>query len=74
MNYKLVNYTADINTPHKLHADVIETTTNQIVAHSMEVPKARDIIKKLNSGGGFNGLTPAFFLNIIPKPTFSPGE
>ena len=66
MNYKLVNYTADISTPNIQFADVLETTTNQTLKQNMSVPKARDLVRYLNMGGGFDGFTPAFFLAQVP--------
>ncbi len=73
MNYKLTNYTADIRTPHIQFADLVETTTNLTIAHGMAVPKARHLAKRLNSGGGFNGWTPAFFLEKL-QPSNIEGE
>lgn len=44
---------------------VIEQDTNQktemILAKRTNVENAKALIKKLNSGSGFNGNTPAFF-------------
>jgi hypothetical protein len=44
-------------------ADVIETKTNQVLASSIPMPEAKAMARHLNLGGGFNGSTPAFFLN-----------
>jgi hypothetical protein len=44
-------------------ADVIETKTNQVIASSIPMPDAKAMARHLNLGGGFNGSTPAFFLN-----------
>lgn len=43
-------------------ADVLETTTNQIIASSLPMPEAKAMVRHLNFGGGFNGNTPSFFL------------
>lgn len=66
MNYKLVNYQAHISSPQNQFADVLETATNQIIKEYMAVPKARELVRHLNMGGGFDGFTPAFFLADVP--------
>ena len=71
MNYKVTNYTADIKTPHIQFADVLETLTNLTIASNMALPKARDLARKLNGGQAFNGWTPSFFLETIPKSNLS---
>lgn len=43
-------------------ADVIETTTDQVIASSLPMSEAKAMTRHLNFGGGFNGNTPAFFL------------
>ena len=55
MNYEIVN--AKNNEFH-----VLETRTNQIVAICDKMCEARKCVKHLNSGGGFDGNTPTFFL------------
>jgi hypothetical protein len=66
MKYKVVNYTADIKTPNVQHADILETSTDQIVKRNMHVAAARSFARHLNMGGGFDGETPTFFLANIP--------
>ena len=44
-------------------ADVIETKTDQVIASSIPMREAKAMVRHLNLGGGFNGSTPAFFLN-----------
>ena len=39
-----------------------ENPTNQIVFQSSNKQAVMDLKIKLNNGGGFNGLTPSFFL------------
>ena len=62
MNYKIVNYTADIAAPSVLFADVLETTTNHIICSKLPQKEAKSVCRNLNFGGGFDGWTPAFFL------------
>ena len=44
--------------------DVVETYTQQVIKHFKwnELPVAKKLAKKLNSGAGFDGNTPPFFL------------
>ena len=45
---------------------IIETPTNQVIEMFIlesEMDKAKDMLKHLNMGGGFDGNTPSFFLN-----------
>lgn len=62
MNYKLVNYTAHIDTPQKLFCDVSEVTTGHIIESGLPIRDAKEYCRHLNFGGGFDGWTPAFFL------------
>jgi len=55
MNYEIVNINRN-----EFH--VIETKTNQIVTKCSKICDARKYLKHLNSGGGFDGNTPNFFL------------
>lgn len=71
MNYKLVNYTAHIDAPQKLFCDVLEATTGHIIESGLPRREAMDMCRTLNFGGGFNGWTPAFFLQ---KTNFSYSE
>lgn len=45
-----------------LNCLVIEKSTEQVIAQSIGYSEARDFAKKLNSGSGFDGWTPAFIL------------
>lgn len=67
VNYKVMNYTAHINTPSDLRADVIEVNTGQSIKSGLTVDKARELCRHLNFGGGFDGFTPAFFLQKCEK-------
>ena len=62
VNYKVTNYQADINSPANLIADVIEIKTGQVMESCIPVKQARELCRSLNFGNGFNGNTPAFFL------------
>jgi hypothetical protein len=46
---------------------VIETKTNLVLLNDVCYNKARETTKKLNSGAGFQGFTPEFFLNDVEK-------
>lgn len=46
---------------------VIELETEQIVKECINHHEAKKMSNFLNSGGGFNGITPAFFLIPIKK-------
>lgn len=65
MNYKIVNYTANIATPQALFVDLLETSTNQVIKSGMPQIAAKDLCRFLNMGGGFDGWTPAFFMHTI---------
>lgn len=47
--------------------DVLEVKTNQTVAQRLPMRKAKELCRHLNFGGGFDGFTPAFFLQRIEK-------
>jgi hypothetical protein len=59
-----------VNTPHggyeagyvERGGDILEIKTDQIVAQKLGMRKAKDLVRHLNFGGGFDGFTPAFFL------------
>lgn len=74
MNYKVTNYTAHINNPSALFADVLEVATNLVIKQQLSAPVARDLAWKLNHGRGFDGFTPEFFLATIPPVVFSANE
>lgn len=42
--------------------DILETKTNQLVMRGLGMRKAKELVRHLNFGGGFDGFTPAFFL------------
>lgn len=67
VNYKVKNYTAHISNPTALHADVIEVTTGHTIKSNLAVDKARELCRHLNFGGGFDGFTPAFFIENNTK-------
>lgn len=62
VNYKVTNYQADISNPSDLKADVVEINTGQTIKTTIPVPEARELCRSLNFGAGFDGKTPAFFL------------
>ena len=69
VKYKIVNtgQHVDIGGGYvELGGDVLETKTNQLVVGGVVMRKAKEIVRHLNSGGGFDGETPAFFLKNIP--------
>jgi hypothetical protein len=45
--------------------DILEKSTGNIIVIERKEDVARNICRKLNLGGGFNGYTPAFFLDLI---------
>ena len=57
MNYKIKN--------NNNVFDVLETATNQIIASFPTQKEAKDLLRKLNLGGGFDGWTPTFILKTI---------
>jgi hypothetical protein len=71
VNYKIVNeQTVPVNTSFGEYAhmhverggDILELMTDQIVRRGLSRPKAKEVVRHLNFGGGFDGHTPAFFL------------
>mgnify|MGYP003348235490 CR=1 FL=1 len=62
MNYKIVT-----NPGHFF--DVVETKTSQIVYTSGVHSKAKELLRHLNFGGGFDGFTPSFMLKNIAFKT-----
>lgn len=42
--------------------DVVETQTGNVVASDLQQSQAKATCRRLNFGGGFDGWTPAFFL------------
>jgi hypothetical protein len=65
VNYKIVNdkQLIDIGAGYvEIGGDILETKTDQIVKRGLSMRKAKDLVRHLNFGGGFDGSTPAFFL------------
>jgi predicted metal-dependent peptidase len=65
VNYKIVNTGKIVNVGggfSEMGGDILETKTDQIVVKSMRMSKAKEMVRHLNFGGGFDGSTPAFFL------------
>jgi hypothetical protein len=73
MNYKLVSHSNNGNIT-QVASSVLETKTGQYIATNLNNMEARSMIRYLNMGGGFDGNTPSFFLERIPKQTFSVSE
>lgn len=46
--------------------EVIETHTDQVIKSALSGPEAKSLVRHLNLGGGFDGKTPAFFLDAFP--------
>lgn len=67
VNYKVKNYTAHIDTPTAVYADVVEVNTGHTIRSGLSVDKARELCRHLNFGGGFDGFTPAFFIENNTK-------
>lgn len=44
---------------------VTERPTNQVIKREMTWDEASTLTKRLNGGQGFNGMTPAFFLERL---------
>jgi len=65
VNYKIVNTGQLIRVGGgfgEMAADILETKTDQTVVKGVRMSKAKEIVRHLNFGGGFDGQTPAFFL------------
>ena len=65
VNYKIVNdkQFVDIGAGYiEMGGDILETKTDQIVKRGLGIRKAKELVRHLNFGGGFDGSTPAFFL------------
>ena len=76
VNYKIVNERlVPVDTPlggieagyAERGGDILETKTNQIIKIGIGLKKAKEMVRHLNFGGGFDGETPAFFLSDIKK-------
>lgn len=53
---------------------VIEKDTDHIVGRVKNENKAREICRSLNLGSGFNGYTPAFFIQDFKQKERPPTE
>ena len=65
VNYKIVNdkQMIDIGAGYvEIGGDILEVKTDQIVKRGLGIRKAKELVRHLNFGGGFDGSTPAFFL------------
>jgi len=65
VNYKIVNTGQLICVGGgfgEMAADILETKTDQTVVKGVRMSKAKEMVRHLNFGGGFDGQTPAFFL------------
>ena len=63
VNYKIVNEQMVITDSYvERGGDILETKTDQIIKRGLGIRKAKEMIRHLNFGGGFDGSTPAFFL------------
>ncbi len=47
--------------------EVTETNTNQTIKSNMTHGEAKALCRHLNFGGGFDGFTPAFFIETCKK-------
>lgn len=54
MNYSVINNNGSY--------DVYETSTEQVIKTFTKATEAKELMKRLNLGGGFDGWTPSFFL------------
>jgi hypothetical protein len=71
MNYKTVQALMWPETSEKncYVYNVLETATNQIVERFNDHKLAKDFMRHLNLGGGFDGFTPTFMLKkVTVKP------
>mgnify|MGYP000032065846 FL=1 len=64
VNYKTVNeHTISVTNNYvERGGDILEIKTDQIVKRNLGFNKAKELVRHLNFGGGFDGSTPAFFL------------
>lgn len=51
--------------------DILEIRTSQIILEAIGVRKAKELVRHLNAGGGFDGFTPAFFMKKSEGLVFS---
>lgn len=53
--------------------DVHESLTGQIILSGLTSEAAKKTTRHLNMGGGFDGKTPAFFLESLPRSIYING-
>lgn len=75
VNYKVQNagrWKLDENSQTSGHFlyEVIESNTDQVIKTDMTHADAKNLCRSLNFGGGFDGWTPAFFLEKREKYVF----
>lgn len=46
-----------------IECGVVETATGNVIVQGLHQTEAKHVTKRLNSGAGFAGFTPEFFLN-----------
>ena len=65
MNYKLVDSAEMLHEGEYMYRvwDLIEIPTGHIIKQSLKKNEARELLRHLNMGGGFDGFNPAFFCN-----------
>jgi hypothetical protein len=61
MNYRYVSATED---PLGV-CNILEITTGQTLLENLPLKEARQMCRHFNFGGGFDGWTPAFFLEKL---------
>jgi len=67
MNYKLVD-SKDMLFEGEFMLrtwDLVEVPTGLLIKSSLKKDEAKNMLRHMNMGGAFNGLTPAFFCNRI---------
>ena len=63
VNYRIVNeQMVSTDSYVERGGDILETKTDQIIKRGLGLRKAKEMVRHLNFGGGFDGSTPAFFL------------
>lgn len=67
MNYRYINTANYGGSDGPEVCDVVENTTNQVIKSGLSLQKAKEMVRHLNLGGGFDGWTPSFFLQQIPQ-------
>lgn len=75
VNYKIMNnkiLNIDITADYvEMGGDILETKTDQVVVKGLGMREAKEMVRHLNFGGGFDGNTPTFFLGEIKRLQFS---